>query len=132
MVAKVKMETPMKAENIAAQAANLVGGDRARSHGNIAEGFGKCADLWNAYLSIRNDPKTPLGGVDYANMMILLKIGRTQSGGDHNVDNFIDMAGYAACGGEIAEDDEAAKRFADEIGLSSPITADEQAETGKE
>lgn len=122
----------MKAEEIAAKAAKLVGGDRARSHGNIAEGFGKIAGLWSAYLGIREEPGAPLSAIDYANMMILLKIGRTQSGGDHNVDNFIDMAGYAACGGEVAEENEAAKRFADQIGLSSPITADEQALTGKE
>ena len=35
-------------------------------------------------------------------MMALLKIARIASG--NNPDSFVDLAGYAACGGEIAND----------------------------
>jgi hypothetical protein len=41
--------------------------------------------------------------VDVAMMMALLKIARIQSG-TATEDSFVDLAGYAACGGEIATD----------------------------
>ena len=40
--------------------------------------------------------------MDVAMMMALLKIARIQSGTGTD-DSFVDLAGYAACGGEIAE-----------------------------
>ena len=33
-------------------------------------------------------------------MMILLKVARV-AGGSESIDNWVDIAGYAACGGEI-------------------------------
>ena len=92
----------MDAKEIAAKAAELVGGDRAEQHGEKGDNFGRTAALWNAYMSIRRDPASPIDGVDFANMMILAKMSRIHSGKVHNVDNYVDMAGYAACGGEVA------------------------------
>lgn len=89
----------MKASDIARKAADLVSGDRAQSHGDMADNFGRCADLWSAYLGKRLD--TGLTAVDVGNMMALLKIARTQTG-DVNADDFVDGAGYLACAGEIA------------------------------
>lgn len=40
--------------------------------------------------------------VDVAMMMSLLKIARIKNGGGTG-DSFVDLAGYAACGGELAE-----------------------------
>ena len=40
---------------------------------------------------------------DVANMMILLKIARGAIG-KPKADNWIDIAGYAACGGELQEE----------------------------
>ena len=40
---------------------------------------------------------------DVAIMMILLKISRHTQGEKINIDNFVDMAGYAAIAGEIGE-----------------------------
>ena len=37
---------------------------------------------------------------DVAMMMALLKVARIKSGGG-TVDSFVDLAGYAACGGEL-------------------------------
>ncbi|MCR4341662.1 MAG: DUF6378 domain-containing protein [Gemmatimonadaceae bacterium] len=44
----------------------------------------------------------PLTPLDVANMMEAMKIARRKSG-SHNIDDYIDGAGYAACAGEIAE-----------------------------
>jgi len=81
------------------KAADLVSGDRAQIHGDMADNFTRCADLWSAYLGKRLE--TPLTAVDVGNMMALLKIARTQTG-QVNADDFIDGAGYLACAGEIA------------------------------
>jgi hypothetical protein len=89
----------MKAIDIAKKAAELVGGDRAQTHGDMEENFNRVADLWTAYLGKRID--CPLNAVDIGNMMALLKIARTQ-GGEVNADDFVDGAGYLACAGEIA------------------------------
>lgn len=91
-----------KAHEIAARAAELVGGDRAASHGPKERNFWNIAQLWNAYLATRRDPATPLDAVDIGNMMVLLKVSRTQLG-DHNPDDYIDGCGYMACAGEVAD-----------------------------
>jgi hypothetical protein len=89
------------AVDLATRAAELVGGDRDRQHGSKHDNFRRIAELWTAYLNIRRNPTAPLSAVDVALMMALLKTARTQSGAV-NPDDFIDMIGYAACGGEIA------------------------------
>lgn len=71
--------------------------DRQDTHGKPEDSFGVIADLWTAYLDIGREI-TP---VDVAQMMILLKIGRAKENPRHQ-DNWVDMAGYAACAGEIA------------------------------
>jgi hypothetical protein len=89
----------MKASDIAQKAADLVSGDRAQTHGDMAENFERIGDLWSAYLGKRLD--SGLSAVDVGNMMALLKIARTLSG-QVNADDFIDGVGYIACAGEIA------------------------------
>lgn len=91
----------MKAANIALRVAELVSGDRERTHGSKLRNFQNITVLWNAYLKIRTDPEAELTPIDHANMMVLLKVARTQLG-DFNLEDFIDQAGYAACGGEVA------------------------------
>lgn len=51
--------------------------------------------LWSAYYGWKFSP------VDVAMMMALLKIVRIKTGTETE-DSFVDLAGYAACGGEIA------------------------------
>jgi hypothetical protein len=91
----------VKAHEIASLAANLVGGDRDRQHGQKRDNFQRIAAVWNAYLQIRRDPAAPLGPVDVGHMMVLMKVARTQSGAV-NPDDYVDAAGYSACAGEIA------------------------------
>lgn len=81
-------------------AAEYVTRDRAATHGDAEDNFRRIADLWNAYL----EPEAHITATDVAVMMILLKAARIASN-DSNPDNWIDIAGYAACGGEIATGD---------------------------
>lgn len=69
--------------------------DRNSQYGEPEDNFGNIAKMWSGYLNVEIAPE------DVANMMIMLKIARTRVSpevGDH----WVDIAGYAACGGEIA------------------------------
>lgn len=98
----------MTAANICRTAAGLVSGDRARQHGDKADNFARTARLWQAYLEARRAPELPLMADDVAHLMILHKLARTQSG-SFNPDDYVDIAGYAGCGGEIAAEMAAAE-----------------------
>ena len=91
----------MKAKYIAETAAVLVAGDRDRVHGTKVKNHENIAEMWNGFLRVRRDPAAPLSAEDVALMMCCLKIARTQHG-TFNADDYIDLAGYAACAGEIA------------------------------
>ncbi len=89
----------MRAGEILAAATEAVDGDREKTHGDKLMNHQNIAVLWDAYLRIR--PNEPLTVCDVALMMALLKIARTHSG-EHNPDDYVDLAGYAACAGEMA------------------------------
>lgn len=86
----------MKRADILATASEYVTIDRAATHGDAEDNFRRIAELWNAYLGV-DDITT----IDVAVMLALLKVARIRSNPTH-ADNWIDIAGYAACGGEIA------------------------------
>ena len=69
--------------------------DRAATHGDAERNFGRIAAYWSAHLD------TPVSAADVAVMMALLKLARIK-GTPGCADHWIDLAGYAACGGEIA------------------------------
>lgn len=93
----------MKARDILIEAASLVAGDRSETHGPVERNHDNIAALWNAYLTIRREPATPLSAQDAACMMALLKIARTQLG-TGNTDNAVDGAAYLAIAGELSGD----------------------------
>lgn len=74
--------------------------DRNQQYGEPEDNFRIIAALWNVYLFGRG-AKSQLNPADVGAMMALFKLGRIATGGD-KVDNFIDLAGYAACAGEIS------------------------------
>jgi len=84
------------------QAAEIVSGARAEQHGDMVLCHSSIATLWNGYLAIRREPGAPLSPLDVAQMMILLKVARAQSGSAGHFDHYLDMAGYAGCAAEIA------------------------------
>lgn len=69
--------------------------DRAATHGAAEDTFGRIAALWSAYLG------QPVSPADAALMLALMRIARARGNPQH-ADNWVDLAGYAACGGEIA------------------------------
>ena len=89
----------MRAHEICEKAAGLVAGDRNEQHGDKETNFRATADLWNTFLGSRLS--TPIEPHEVALMMVLLKVSRVMAG-KHNPDNYVDMAGYAGCGGELA------------------------------
>ena len=94
--AKRQKELPTIRANILDAAKACVCGKREDDYGTPEDNFGVIAKLWTAYTGAKIEPQ------DVAAMMILLKIGRISSG-SLSRDNWIDVAGYAACGGEILE-----------------------------
>lgn len=90
----------MTRHDILMAADQCVNGDREEDYGKPEDNFAMIAKLWSVYLS--GIPREfNLGAMDVACMMALMKIARINSG-RVKADNFIDLAGYAACGGEIA------------------------------
>ncbi|RAP39310.1 hypothetical protein BYZ73_21200 [Rhodovulum viride] len=69
--------------------------DRAATHGRLTDTFGAIARLWSVRLGVEITPD------QVAIMLIDLKTARAWTNPGH-ADNWIDMAGYAACGGELA------------------------------
>lgn len=69
--------------------------DRNTQHGAPEDTFARLAVLWSVYLNVDIEPH------DAAAMMALLKIARIRTN-PGNDDNWIDLAGYAACGGEVS------------------------------
>lgn len=81
------------------KATKIVEGDRDEKYGKPENNFRQIAALWNAYL----DGKSNISIDDVANMMILLKLARAKQNPDH-LDNFVDIAGYAACNYDIIKE----------------------------
>ena len=92
-----QQETPTTRKTILEAAETCVCQDRQDTHGRPEDSFSEIADLWTAYLGTGQE----IDPVDVAQMMILLKIARAKGNPKHQ-DNWVDMAGYAACAGEIA------------------------------
>lgn len=85
----------MERKEILEEAVRIVTGERQNQYGDAEDSFGLIAGLWGDYLN------HPVSSKDVALMMILLKVAR-EKGGNGKADNWVDIAGYAACGGEIA------------------------------
>jgi hypothetical protein len=85
----------VRAKDVCHRAGNLIGGERARQHGDALAAHTNVAVLWSAYLGV------PITARDAALMMVLLKVARTKTG-DFNPDNYVDAAGYAAIAAEVA------------------------------
>ncbi len=90
----------MTRQQILEAAITCVTKDRNATHGEPEDNFKVIARLWNSYL-VSNQHEAVLTSLDVAVMMILMKLSRVITSPQH-IDHWIDIAGYAACGGEIA------------------------------
>lgn len=84
----------MDRTEVLVKAKQCVCGDREQDYGTPKNNFGIIAGFWSTYLGTNITP------VDVAMMMALLKIARIKNGPAVG-DSYVDLAGYAACGGEI-------------------------------
>ena len=75
-------------------AEHMVNGDREHDYGTPEDNFKTIAGLWSVYLG------KEISSLDVAMLMALMKIARIKAG--TKPDSFVDLAGYAACGAEIA------------------------------
>lgn len=98
----------MKRAEILKEAEKCVCGNREQDYGSLENNFRTIAAFWATYLNSKHDSDVciTIDPEDVAAMLALLKIARIASGRMKD-DNWIDLAGYAACGGEIAAEREA-------------------------
>ena len=85
-----------KSELILEEAISLISKDRHNDHGPADKSFERIAKLWSIILDTQVQPH------QVAQCMIALKLSRINHTSVNN-DNWIDIAGYAALGGEIAQ-----------------------------
>jgi hypothetical protein len=86
----------MNKTEILKTANELITKDRQITHGQAEDNFANISNLWSAYLN------HPITQQDVAILMVLLKVVRFKGNPTH-IDNAIDMCGYSALAGEIAQ-----------------------------
>ena len=84
----------MTRTEILEEARRCVCGEREQEYGKPENNFALVGKLWEAYSG------QPFSAKDVAMMLALLKVARIKTG--VKGDSFVDLAGYAACAGEIA------------------------------
>lgn len=89
----------MKKKAILEKASEIICGEREKDYGDSNSSLDNIAVAWSAYLSAYTGNEIEIEASDVACMMVMLKCIR-QCHGEGKMDNFIDMAGYAAIGGE--------------------------------
>lgn len=95
----------MNRAEILEAARSCVCGERELDYGTPENNFETIGRLWSVYLNAAHpefNQAIPFSGItpkDVAMMMALLKIARIATG--VSPDSFVDLAGYAACAGEI-------------------------------
>jgi hypothetical protein len=86
-------------------AATAVLSDRNATYGEPEDNFATIANLWSSYYGM------PFTRENVAIMQLLVKVARLAKTPSHT-DSWVDIAGYAACGGEVALDGAAMDRQA--------------------
>lgn len=89
-------------DDVLQEARKITAADRNSSYGEPEDNFQNIADIWNAQ-GYRSGPALELlTATDVALMMAGLKLARLKHNPTHR-DSWVDMAGYAACGYEVAQ-----------------------------
>ena len=73
----------------------LINGSREQSYGHPGESFARIAKMWSIVVG------KDLDCTDVVLMLALLKVSRLSNDRTH-LDSWVDLAGYAALGGELA------------------------------
>ncbi len=89
-------ETPQSIRQaVLDRAAQAVTVDRAATHGDVEASFVALSAIWSARLGVT------VSAAQVAIMLVDLKGTRAWGNPGHE-DNWVDIAGYAACGAEVA------------------------------
>lgn len=93
----------MTRREILAAAEKCVCGQRDEDYGTPEDSFGLIAELWTPLIRacVPEGTDACIPPETVALMMALLKVARLIKSPEH-LDSWVDLAGYAACGGEIA------------------------------
>ena len=91
-------------ETVLEEAKRCICQDRQNQYGEPEDSFLTIAAFWEVYLQAKTGKVINLTRDDVALMMVLLKVART-NGHKHHVDNYVDMAGYAALAAELAQNE---------------------------
>lgn len=96
-------QEPWTRQRVLKEAEKCVCGGREQDYGTPEDSFRLIAQLWESYIreTIVGLTDVCINPEDVAVMMALLKIARLAYDPKH-MDSWVDLAGYAACGGEIA------------------------------
>lgn len=108
----------MKTTKTLETALELVSGTRAVQNGDKLINHDNIARLWSGFLTNKFRANIRLDASDVAQLMVLLKVARTQNG-DFNEDDFIDICGYGAIAGELKEE---IKKIGDTLGENNSAT----------
>ena len=89
-------------QNILNEASRIVHADRNKHYGDPEDSFRNIAAAWNVYLGAKynNHEANSISSQDVPIMMILMKTARLATSPNHH-DSTVDIAGYAACLGDI-------------------------------
>jgi len=92
----------MTRNEVLEKALACVNGDRDAQYGKPENSFDTIAKFWTVYINaaVAGETKVDIKVPDVAAMLALLKLARI-SAGVYKADNWVDLAGYAACGGEV-------------------------------
>lgn len=96
-----KEQEPWTRKRVLSEAEKCVCGQREQDYGTPEDSFNLIAKLWTTYVSTGSIVDLVFDAKDVAAMMALLKIARISENPAH-MDSWVDLTGYAACGGEIA------------------------------
>lgn len=91
-----KSVEPTHRQKVLDEARSVISVDRNTTYGEPEDSFGVIANLWSAYLAISIRPD------EVAILLALLKVGRLAANPTHH-DSYVDLAGYAACAAEAAQ-----------------------------
>lgn len=103
-----QQKEPETRREILQAAERCVCGERDQEYGGPEDSFALIARLWEPIIEARcvsRSGEITLDAVTVALLMAELKIARAATNTGH-MDSWVDLAGYAACGGEIAANGE--------------------------
>jgi len=83
----------------------IVTRDRNDTYGGPEDSFLRIAKMWDTYLGCKYGFSNTINVNDVAVMMILMKTARLIENPSHR-DSWLDIAGYAACGGTVNDEDD--------------------------